>query len=130
MLSNVIDFQFSSTSGVIGNVKAGKMRLLAISGDERLSLLPDVPTFAEAGVNYHGIVNWTGLWAPKGTPPAVLERLQKEIATAVSAPDVKTFAESMGMQPRQANAQEFKKILEDSSTTWGNVVTKINFQQH
>jgi len=130
VLSNVIDFQFSSTSGVIGNVKAGKMRLLAISGDQRLSLLPDVPTFAEAGVNYHGIVNWTGLWAPKGTPPDVLERLQKEIATAVSAPDVKTFATSMGMQPRQANAQEFKKILDDSSTTWGNVVTKINFQQH
>ena len=130
VLSNVIDFQFSSTSGVIGNVQGGKMRLLAISGDKRLSRLPDVPTFAEAGVNYNGIVNWTGLWAPRGTPPAVLERLQKEIAIAVAAPDVKSFAESMGMQPHHANAQEFKQILADSSATWGNVVTKINFQQH
>lgn len=80
MLSGTIDFQIASTPGVMGNVKGGKARLLAVSGTRRLSALPDVPTFAEAGLKHFGLINFTGLWAPKGTPQAVIDRLQKEVA--------------------------------------------------
>jgi tripartite-type tricarboxylate transporter receptor subunit TctC len=84
MLSGTIDFQIASTPGVIGQVKGGKARLLAVSGAKRLPILPELPTFAEAGVKNFGVINFTGLWAPKGTPQAVIDRLQKEIATAMA----------------------------------------------
>ena len=75
LLGGTIDFQIASTPGVMGQVRGGKVRLLAVSGDQRLQALPEVPTFAQAGVPGYKVVNFTGLWAPKGTPDAVLERL-------------------------------------------------------
>ena len=87
-----IDFQIASTPGVMGQVKGGKVRLLGISGDKRLSALPNVPTFAEAGIKDYSVINFTGLWAPKGTPAPVMQRLQKEVAAAMASPDVPKFS--------------------------------------
>ncbi|GAB2900948.1 tripartite tricarboxylate transporter substrate binding protein [Paralcaligenes ginsengisoli] len=131
ILSHIIDFQFASTSGVMGNIRSGKLLPLAISGSKRSSALSKVPTFSEASVkNFQGVVNWTGLWAPRGTPPAVIERLQKEISTAIAAPDMKSFADNMGIEARYLDANAFKKMLSETSVMWGNVASKINFQKH
>ncbi|MNV33960.1 Tripartite tricarboxylate transporter family receptor [compost metagenome] len=127
VLGKVIDFQFASTTGVMGPVQGGQLKLLAVSGNKRLPVLPDVPTFAEAGVKDFGVVNWTGLWVPKGTPPEVTERLQREIATAMASEEMKTFATKMGAEPRAANATEFRGILADSGQMWGKVVRSIGF---
>ena len=129
VLSGTIDMQIASTSGLMPNVRGGKLRLLAVSGDKRLASLPEVPTFAEAGVPWGGVVNWTGLWAPKGTPEAVLQRLQKEIATAMATPDMKAFAEGMGADPRQINAEAFARMLKDSTEAWGKVAKNTAFER-
>lgn len=129
VLSNTIDMQIASSTGLMGNVRGGKIRLLAISGDKRLAAAPDVPTFREAGVPWDGVVNWTGLWAPKGTPPAVLARLQKEIATAMASADMKAFAEGMGAEPRQVGAEAFGKLLKDSTEGWGKVAANTAFER-
>lgn len=129
VLSKTIDMQFSSTPGVMGNVKGGKLRILAVGGDKRLAALPDVPTFAEAGVKNFGVVNWTGLWAPKGTPPEVIARLQGEIAKAMAKPDMKTFAEGLGGDPRVADAAAFSKMLSESSALWGKIASSAAFDK-
>ncbi|HXF46456.1 MAG TPA: tripartite tricarboxylate transporter substrate binding protein, partial [Burkholderiaceae bacterium] len=129
LLSGTIDFQIASTPGVIANVKAGKMRLLAVSGERRLAALPDVPTFAEAGVKNFGVINFTGLWAPKGTPPAVLERMQREIAAAMNAPDIKAFAADSGAEAGAWNAADFARELRARTEYWGKVAANAAFEK-
>ncbi|WP_445657473.1 Bug family tripartite tricarboxylate transporter substrate binding protein [Achromobacter sp. NCFB-sbj8-Ac1-l] len=127
VLGKVIDFQFASTTGIMGPVQGGQLRLLAVSGDQRLDVLPDVPTFAQAGVKDFGVVNWTGLWAPAGTPADVTDRLQREVARAMASEEMKTFAVKMGATPRAADAAEFRRILADSGVMWGKVARSIGF---
>lgn len=129
LLSGTIDFQVASTPGVMGNVKGGKVRLLAVSGSKRLAALPDVPTFAEAGLANFGLINFTGLWAPKGTPQAVIDRLQKEIATAMASEDMKTFAENLASEPGSWDAATFAKVLRERTLAWGKIAANTAFER-
>lgn len=129
LLGGTIDFQIASTPGVIGQVKGGTLRLLAVSGDKRLPALPDVPTFAQAGVKGYGVINFTGLWAPKGTPKEVLNRLQKEIAIAMAAPDMKAYAESIGAEPGHWDAPLFARQLAERTALWGKVASATAFEK-
>lgn len=129
VLSNTVDFQIASPAGVMGNVKGGKMRVLAVSGDKRLPALPDAPTFAEAGVRWSGVVNWTGLWAPKSTPAPVLQKLQAEIARAMASADLQAFAANMGAEPRQIGSADMARMLKESTDSWGKVVANTAFEK-
>lgn len=129
LLSGTIDFQIASTPGVISNVKGGKMRLLAVSGDKRLPALPDVPTFAEAGVKNFGVINFTGLWAPKGTPPAVLDRLQREIAAAMASAEMKAFAAESGAEAGFWDAVTFTRELRGRTEFWGRIAANAAFEK-
>eukprot|EP01012_Entosiphon_sulcatum_P040694 TRINITY_DN54378_c0_g1_i2.p2 TRINITY_DN54378_c0_g1~~TRINITY_DN54378_c0_g1_i2.p2 ORF type:complete len:245 (+),score=39.49 TRINITY_DN54378_c0_g1_i2:106-735(+) len=129
LLGHQIDFQLASTAGVIGQVQGGKVRLLAISGAKRLKALPDVPTFAEAGFKGYSVVNFTGLWIPKGTPAPVVAKLQKEIVTAMASKDVQEFAESIGSVPNVLSGDEFTKLLRENSRLWGQVADSSKIEK-
>ncbi len=129
MLAGTIDFQVASTPGVMGNVKGGKARVLAVSGAKRLAVLSDVPTFAEAGLKNFGLINFTGLWAPKGTPQAVLDRLQKEMALAMATPDMKAFSDSVASEPGFWDAATFAKDLTERTAFWGKVAANTSFER-
>lgn len=131
MLAGTIDFQIASTPGVMGNVKGGKVRILAVSGTRRLAALPDVPTFAEAGLkNFAGLINFTGLWAPKGTPQAVIDRLQREIARAMSSAEMKQFANSTASEAGYWDAAAFAKELKERTEFWGRIAANTAFERH
>jgi len=129
LLGGTIDYQIASTPGVIGQVKGGKVRLLAVSGDKRPAALSTVPTFAEAGIKGYGVVNFTGLWAPKGTPVEVGARLQKEIATAMASADMKTYAESIGAEAAAWDAPAFARNLAERTAYWGKVAANTAFDR-
>ena len=129
VLSGTIDFQVASTPGIMGHVKGGKARLLGVSGSKRMSALPDVPTFTEAGVKFPGLINFTGLWAPKGTPQPVIDRLQKEIATAMATADMKAFAEGIASDPGYWDAATFAKDLHERTAYWGKVAANTAFER-
>ncbi|WP_083745442.1 tripartite tricarboxylate transporter substrate binding protein [Variovorax sp. KK3] len=129
LLSGTIDFQIASTPGVMGQVKGGKVRLLGISGDKRLAALPDVPTFAEAGIKNYSVINFTGFWAPKGTPAPALQRLQKEIATAMASADVQKFSADLGSVPSVVSGEPLAKMLRDNTQLWGQVAAAAKVEK-
>ncbi|MDQ0138943.1 Bug family tripartite tricarboxylate transporter substrate binding protein [Cupriavidus necator] len=129
LLGGTVDFQMASIPGVIGQVKGNKLSVLAVSGTRRLPALANVPTFAEAGVNGFGVTNFTGLWAPKGTPAEVVDRLQKEVAKAMATPDMQSYAESIGAEPGYWNAGTFRTEVASRTAFWGKVARGTGFQK-
>lgn len=129
VLSGTIDFQAASTPGVMSHVKGGKARLLAVSGNKRLPSLPEVPTFFEAGLKYPGLINFTGLWAPKGTPQAVVDRLQKELATAMASADMKAFSDSIASDPGYWDGATFARDLRERTAYWGKIAANTAFER-
>src|SRR5215211_286042 len=85
-----------STGSALSQLRAGKIRGLAVSGTKRLSAFPDIPTFAEAGLPEFSVSNWSGLAAPAGTPAEIVSKLHEEVRRALASPDMKEFLESLG----------------------------------
>ena len=83
--------------------------------------LPDVPTFAEAGLKDYKVINWFGLAAPKGTPPALIARLQAEVHKSVNSPEVKERLASMGAQPGGIAPADFARRIKDDTALWSQV---------
>jgi tripartite-type tricarboxylate transporter receptor subunit TctC len=130
LISGQVDLLLASPASLLSQAKAGRARILAISGERRQPALPDVPTFAEAGLREFGIMNFNGLWAPKGTPPEVLARIQSETAKAVASADVRAFFESQVGQPGGTPTEEFAAQVRETTRRWGEVaaVAKVEKQ--
>lgn len=129
LLGGTIDFQIASTPGVMGQVRGGKVHLLAVSGEQRLKALPNVPTFAQAGAPGYKVVNFTGLWAPKGTPEAVLETLRKEVVKAMASADVQAFADDLGAVPGVVSGPAFADKLKADAQLWEAVAAKVGVEK-
>ncbi len=129
LIGGQIDVLMSSVPSLISQAKGGKARILAVSGDKRLPALPGVPTFAEAGLKEWGILNFNGLWAPKGTPPEIVARLQSEIAKAVATSEVKAFFEGQGGLPGGTGSEDFGRLVQTTTKSWGPVATKANIEK-
>ena len=106
----------------IANVKAGKLRALAVTSKQRISAAPEVPTFEEAGLRGYEAVGWFGAVAPAGTPKDIINRLNTEIRNALAAPDVKERALTAGAEPHATSPEEFAAYIREETKKWGEVV--------
>jgi len=119
-----IDVTVSSVGGAAGHVRGGKVRPLALSGAQRIPLLPDVPTFAESGYPDYDMVYRFGFLAPAGTPPDVIARLQQEIAKATAKPKVLEFLATQGARPINVGTAEYSRLIEREIGMWRAVIQK------
>ena len=113
----------------IGNVKAGKLKILALTGKTRHPNFPDVPTFTEAGLMDYAPTAWTGLFAPAGTPKAIVEKLAQAMqkATSQNTALVEKWR-SYGGELRAMTPQEFAQFLKTDSQLWGQAIAKANIK--
>lgn len=124
-----IDLVLLSTGSVASQMKASKVRALAASGNKRLSSFPNVPTFAEAGLPGFGIVNWSGLAAPPGTPKDVVARLNAEVKKALESADMKAFLATLSAEPGGGDPEAFAKLMKDENARWAAVAKKVDIEK-
>src|SRR5687767_3786443 len=107
LMSGRIELMFNSIVAILPHIQSGKLRALAVTSRKRSSLLPEVPTLAEAGLPEYEAGSWYGILAPAGTPPAVLQRLHVEITRAVQTPEVQKRLAGEGADVIGSTPQEF-----------------------
>jgi tripartite-type tricarboxylate transporter receptor subunit TctC len=113
---------FDAVTTMAPNVEAGQVKALGTTGAKRTSVLPNVPTIAEAGVPGYEATIWLGIMAPKGTPQAVVDKLNAEIGKVLQRPDVKETWAKQGAEPMLMTPAEFKTYLEKDIEKWAEVV--------
>lgn len=109
-------------------VEAGTLRGLAVTGQQRTALLPNVPTMAESGFPGFNITAWIGLLAPAGTPPAVVEKLGTATAAILRNPEVAQRAAALGFDPIGSSPAEFERALRQEFATWTQLARERNLQ--
>ena len=118
-----VDSMFISAPGAIAQIKAGKVRVLAVASARRAHSLPDTPTFAEAGFPEVKVDTRYGILAPAATPAATIARLQAAIAKALGTPEVRESYAALSLEPAASTAQEYTAYLRDDVLRWRKVVT-------
>ena len=112
----------SSLVQTLPQIQSGKLKALGVGGARRSATLPEVPTIAEAGVPGYEAVNWWGMLAPAGTPPAVVTRLYREISAIQKAPEVLNRFESEAVDAVQMTTPEFGRYIQEEMVKWAKVV--------
>ena len=111
LMAGQIDATFAPLSTVASYVQSGRLRALAVAAPKREPVLPDVPTFAQAGVADFTVSTWYGLFAPKATPAAILDTLHAAIQAALADPDVKRIWAEQGAEPDLQSRQAFTEFV-------------------
>jgi tripartite-type tricarboxylate transporter receptor subunit TctC len=114
---------------MVPHINSGRLRILGVGGAKRVSILPNVPTVAEAGVPGYEASNWWGVLAPAGTPPAVVKRLHGELAVILAKPDIQKKFESQGAEAMSMGQAEFAKFIRTETEKWGKVVREAGIKE-
>jgi tripartite-type tricarboxylate transporter receptor subunit TctC len=122
LLGNRVQVIFDNMPSIIGHIKGGELRALAVTTATRSSELPDVPTIAETVPGYEASAVF-GMGAPKKTPPEIVARLNREINAILADPDVKQRLIELGGEPLIGTPEEFGKVIAAETDKWGKVVT-------
>lgn len=126
LLAGDVDFTFDTTAVVLPQIKAGKLRALATPSPTRLPSLPEVPTLQELG--YDGLVaeGWMGVFAPAGTPPAIVRTLGSALDKVIRTPDMEARLNARGVVVTAADGAQFRIKLQAELDKWRRVAREAN----
>ena len=122
VLGGQVDTMFLPIHVALPHVKAGKLVALGIGSDRRHPLLPQVPTLAEARAGNINVAMWFGIFAPPGTAPDVVARLNRELREILAMPEVRTAFETQGMDPASSTPEEFRQLVERDAGRWAQLI--------
>lgn len=128
LMGGEIDLLLDSITSGGTFIAAGKLKALALTGAKRHPKLPDVPTFAEAGLPSYDMVHWVGLAAPAKVPPAVLDKLHREVLRALASDDVKARLAELGAAPASGTREQFNEFLKAEVANWTRVIKQAGIQ--
>jgi len=122
LLAGQVDLYFEAPGTIVPQIQAGKLRALAVTGKKRMAALPNVPTVAEQGFPKLTLESWAAFVAPKGTPPAIIERLRTEIEKVVKSQDFTRKLEERGFEPLSTSPAELARMINEESVRWGQII--------
>lgn len=128
ILAGNVQIMFDTTSSAMGQIKAGKFKPLAVTTAQRSAELPNVPTFAEAGVPGFEMSTWYGLFVTTGTPPEVVAKLQTEFTRIIKLADVQAKLKSLGGEPGDMSAEDFSKLNSQEFERFGKLIKQANIK--
>jgi tripartite-type tricarboxylate transporter receptor subunit TctC len=128
VLANEVQMTFVDAPPAVGHIKGGKLRALAVTSRARAAILPEVPTMIEAGIADFDVVLWTSVFAPAGTPRAVVERLQQQIAASLRLPDIRERLAALGIDPVGNTPAELGAIVRADIAKWTAVAKSANIK--
>jgi tripartite-type tricarboxylate transporter receptor subunit TctC len=122
LVGGQVPLAFENPLPIMQQVKAGNLKVLAVTGAKRSAALPDVPTLAEAGAKGVDAQPWYGVLGPKGLPDAITQRMNKEIQAILASPDVKAQLASLGVEPMVMTPQQYQAYISKDIVSWGTAV--------
>lgn len=128
LMGNQVQALITSVPTALPHIKSGKLRALMVTGSERNAMLPDVPTAKEAGIPKMDIDYWIGIGAPAGTPPAVIDRLNKEFNAALAQPDAKKKIAEMGLTVVANTPAQANQLVASEIQRWSAVIKQAGIK--
>lgn len=122
LVGGQVSSYFANASSGLQFVKSGQVRALAVSSKTRLRTLPDVPTMQEAGIADFEVLDWTGMFVPRGTPPAIIDKLQDAMLFALNDPAVAQRLRDIGVDPAPLPQPAFKGFVLEQMQTWSSLI--------
>ena len=126
--SGQAQIMFDAPPSLLPYIQSKKLRALAVLGDQRSALFPDLPTFAELGYKSVDTTIWYGLMAPAGTPTAIIDKLNAAARTALASPEVAEPLRRVGMVMQPDSPQEYRKFMLDDNQRWGEIIKNANIK--
>jgi tripartite-type tricarboxylate transporter receptor subunit TctC len=122
------DATFMVAPALLPHVRNNKVRMLAVSSSQRPDSLKDLPSLADAGYKAVEALAWNGLFAPAGTPDAVVARINADVNDMLSDPAVKAALDAQGLTVVGGSAADFKRVLDAEAKRWGPIITRIGIK--
>jgi tripartite-type tricarboxylate transporter receptor subunit TctC len=127
LLAGQVQVVFDNIPGSIGHIKTGKVRALGVTAPKRVAAIPDVPTIGETLPGYEVSI-WYGIAAPKGTPPAIVEKLNQAVNAVLADPKLQTRLAELAGEPMPMTPAEFGKLVAEETEKWGKVIRAANIK--
>lgn len=128
LLAGQVSSYFANAASAMPYIKSGQLKPLGVTTRTRSAFLPNLPTLEEQGVRDYDVQEWAGVFAPAGTPPAIVSRLANEIAAVVRDPSFRDRLDSLGVTPAGSSPEEFRRFTDAELTRWAQIITTNNIK--